>query len=603
MGGFNAAIPLQAFPDNEYNPINNAYKLAQLRAAGIDEQTARLKLADFQRQQQQQANVRNAARSAIKPQTGTYTEPSVTLGGNRPALYSAPGNFKGMISPGNIDIAHRPDVQNADGTHSSVRSVSFNIDGKEVLIPTVSEDGRIMSNQEALQQFRKTGKHLGIFDSPDSATAYAQALHEQQAGQAPDMPGQQFTLPSKQVTVQGPAQFDRNAFVANLNQSDPLAGMDFQNQFAQQDAKAKQEQAALAKALQEADTAHLANIHQHESAISDSLAPVVNNPQEWERVAGQLIDSGIASPQLLPRQYPGQDAAMQTVKRSMSAKDQAAQEFQNRQQQETTRHNTATEALTANSQLLTKRGQDLVNQRAIEKNKIDAAKNGADSNTVDMIGQGKLPLSRVDYLLSKNPEVMNEVAAKYPDFDLSKVKSYADTYKSFTGSGKDAMQLSAGAVAIRHLAQLKRINDENPAEVRIPGTKANKAYQNLLDTVADELVTFYGEPKTNEAMHSKKATLGGLTNRDAAILEQASAMGVKFDELEQKWKNAAPSPAYQAPMPGITKEAIAARAELDPTFAKRSTGGSVQVTDPNGGVHTFPNQQAADNFKKAAGIQ
>lgn len=30
--------------------------------------------------------------------------------------------------------------------------------------------------------------------------------------------------------------------------------------------------------------------------------------------------------------------------------------------------------------------------------------------------------------------------------------------------------------------------------------------------------------------------------------------------------------------------------------------GSVQVTDPKGGVHTFKNQADADNFKKLAGI-
>jgi hypothetical protein len=32
-------------------------------------------------------------------------------------------------------------------------------------------------------------------------------------------------------------------------------------------------------------------------------------------------------------------------------------------------------------------------------------------------------------------------------------------------------------------------------------------------------------------------------------------------------------------------------------------GGPVDVTDPRGVVHRFPDQQAADNFKKAAGIQ
>lgn len=88
---------------------------------------------------------------------------------------------QGRLEPGNIDLTHRPRLKNADGSISTVRSISVNIDGKEVLLPTVSEDGKILSNSEAVAQYQKTGKHLGIFDSPDAATAYAQQLHESQA--------------------------------------------------------------------------------------------------------------------------------------------------------------------------------------------------------------------------------------------------------------------------------------------------------------------------------------------------------------------------------------------------------------------------------------
>jgi len=88
---------------------------------------------------------------------------------------------KGLIQEGNIDIHNRPVVKNPDGSISTVRSMSTNIDGREVLIPTVSDDGRIMSDDEAIDNFMRTGKHLGIFDNPDDATAYAERLHNQQA--------------------------------------------------------------------------------------------------------------------------------------------------------------------------------------------------------------------------------------------------------------------------------------------------------------------------------------------------------------------------------------------------------------------------------------
>ena len=104
-------------------------------------------------------------------------------------LMSLDGQWAGMLGGGNLDLLSRPSVPNPGGGASSVFSMSIGVDGKEYLIPRVSEDSRLLTEDEAVDAFMKTGNHLGVFDSPGSATAYAEALHKQQAslGRGPDM--------------------------------------------------------------------------------------------------------------------------------------------------------------------------------------------------------------------------------------------------------------------------------------------------------------------------------------------------------------------------------------------------------------------------------
>lgn len=86
------------------------------------------------------------------------------------------------LEPGNIDLFKQPSVPNPDGTRSTVDSRSFNFDGKEYLLPSVTPDGRhLRTDDEVVAEFRKTGRHLGIFADSDSADAYADQLHRDYA--------------------------------------------------------------------------------------------------------------------------------------------------------------------------------------------------------------------------------------------------------------------------------------------------------------------------------------------------------------------------------------------------------------------------------------
>lgn len=81
---------------------------------------------------------------------------------------------------GNIDLTNRPVVKNEDGSISTVRSISFKDDsGKEILIPTVV-NGKVVSDDEAIQHYYKTGEYLGKFDTVEQANTYAEQLHKQQ---------------------------------------------------------------------------------------------------------------------------------------------------------------------------------------------------------------------------------------------------------------------------------------------------------------------------------------------------------------------------------------------------------------------------------------
>ena len=187
------------------------------------------------------------------------------------------------------------------------------------------------------------------------------------------------------------------------------------------------------------------------------------------------------------------------------------------------------------------------------------------------LGTGKIALARLDYLLTRKPEVLEAVARAYPGFDSSKVQAYTNAVKEYTSTknGTAGAQLNAGSTALKHMSELKELNT---LESRIKGTSDYNRFNNKLDTLTGELATFYNLPKTDQSIQHMASTLGAFANRDAAIETQAQSMGDKFDSMEQTWKNAAPSAAYEAPMPYIDSMALKARAKLDPRYAARIKG-------------------------------
>lgn len=133
--------------------------------------------------------IRSALFNAVKGYGTTLTaqtaiqvaDKAVTILGGELAKVAGVAPVPGQTAAGNVDLFQQPRVQNPDGSVSTVDSVSVNLDGKEILLPRVTPDGRHLSTDEAIAEYKATGRNLGTFDSPTTATAFAEKIHQDYA--------------------------------------------------------------------------------------------------------------------------------------------------------------------------------------------------------------------------------------------------------------------------------------------------------------------------------------------------------------------------------------------------------------------------------------
>jgi hypothetical protein len=64
-----------------------------------------------------------------------------------------------------------------DGEIATVRSMGIDADGKHALIPTISPEGALWSDDEAVENYKKTNQHMGIYPDDETSDRAGEKIH------------------------------------------------------------------------------------------------------------------------------------------------------------------------------------------------------------------------------------------------------------------------------------------------------------------------------------------------------------------------------------------------------------------------------------------
>lgn len=269
-------------------------------------------------------------------------------------------------------------LQNLGATFNPIDSLGRAAKLRSLQLGNQSDQQTIRLNQAKLDEIARANESRNNVDTAAKA-AYQTPAPVTSQSPAVDVGG--VNIPGQTSTVQGPAQFDRAAFLSKLATSDPMAAMGMQGQFASQDATQAKEGLDIRAKVQTLQKNDLDMALTKMKTANQQIGSVLALPQElrasgYQRVLQGLKQSGLIDPNH-PEQYSGDDAIKGELAQGLSAEQIFQQEkdkrdFDYKKQQDVIGNNEKQQqfALTKRGQDVTARGQDMTDSRMRDANQI-----------------------------------------------------------------------------------------------------------------------------------------------------------------------------------------------------------------------------------------
>jgi hypothetical protein len=225
---------------------------------------------------------------------------------------------------------------------------------------------------------------------------------------------------------------------------------------------------------------------------------------------------------------------------------------------------------------------------------LSGLKDPREQQLVKAAGDGRMKATNLAALMrGKNGKEFGQAIAQYdPSFKADKVDAYYDAVKQYENDSAGAVggKLKAAGTAAQGL---RKLYDDTNNWSLLSGTKENVSRQNDIGTIPNEVAKFNaagrqpGEKDVADLKASLDPRIAGVAdprNRREAVKNQVELMTKSITEMEDTWKDKAPSDKYESLMPNLSPTARVDIAYVlnDGSFINKSGDGIGKYITPRG---------------------